>query len=172
MPAFTAVPSRSGGAAGPLPTAAQARARRGTQGPTLWTGGSEEQSGHAQEVVAESRAEQERCGRGMKRLSRRGGAQGPGGSSWGRQLASCSEVLRVCGVPGWLQQLLPGQILGWLLSLGDGRKSRLRLGPTALGLAHGRSMHDRFIHFIPSRCTLRVRLNQFVMVALGSFVSR
>lgn len=94
-------------AAGPLPTAAQARARRGTQGPTLWTGGSEEQSGHAQEVVAESRAEQERCGRGMKRLSRRGGAQGPRGSSWGRQLASCSEVLRVCGVPGWLQQLLP-----------------------------------------------------------------
>lgn len=40
----------------------------------------------AQEVVAGSRAEQERCGGGMKRLSRRGGSQGARGSSWGRQL--------------------------------------------------------------------------------------
>lgn len=32
-------------------------------------------------------------------------------------------------------------------------------------------MHDRFIHFIPSHPTLRVQLNQFVMVILGSFVS-
>lgn len=168
MPAFTAVPSRSGGAAGPLPTAA----RRVMQGPTLWTGSSEERRGHSQEVVAESRAEQERCGRGMKRLSRRGGAQGPRGSSWGRQLASCSESCVCVGFLVGCSSCSPGQIHGWLLSLGDGRKSRLHLGPTALGLAHGRSMHDRFIHFIPSRCTLRVRLNQFVMVALGSFVSR
>lgn len=51
-----------------------------------------------------------------------------------------------------------------------GRKKQFHLGPTALGLAYGRSLHDRFIHFIPSHSTLRVRLNQFVVVILGSFV--
>lgn len=35
----------------------------------------------------------------------------------------------------------------------------------------GRSVHDRFRHFIPSHPTLWVRLNQFVVVILGSFVS-
>lgn len=52
-----------------------------------------------------------------------------------------------------------------------GRKRRLQLSPTALGLAYGRSVHDRFIHSIPSHPTLWVRLNQFVVVILGSFVS-
>lgn len=61
---------------------------------------------------------------------------------------------------------------GWLLALGDGEgKKQLHLGPTALGRAYGRSAHDRFIHFIPSHSTLWVRLNQFVVVILGSFVS-
>lgn len=96
----------------------------------------------------------------------RGAAAGDASSQAAAKSCVCVGFLAGCS------SCSPGQILGWLLSLGDGRKSRLRLGPTALGLAHGRSMHDRFIHFIPSRCTLRVRLNQFVMVALGSFVSR
>lgn len=119
------------GQQGPSPTAAQARARRMNQGPALWTGGCGEQRGHAQEAVAESGAEQERHEGGMKGLLRRGGSQGPRGSGGGCRLASCSEALRVGGVPGLLQQLLPRSepVAGsspWEM----GRKRRLHLGPT------------------------------------------
>lgn len=52
-------PAEVVGQQGPLPIPAQGRARRVTQGPALCTGSSEEQRDHAQEVAAESRAEQE-----------------------------------------------------------------------------------------------------------------
>lgn len=133
---------------------------------------SEEQRGHAEEMVAENRAEQERCGGGIKWLSSRGGGQGQRGSSWD---AGSQAAVKSCVCVGSLvccSSCSPHQIHGWLRSLRDGGKSRLHMGPTALGLAHGRSTHDRFIHFLPSRCTLRVQLNRFVMVALGPFVSR
>lgn len=159
------------GQRGPLPTAAQARARRMSQGPALWTGGCGERRGHAQEAVAESGAEQERHEGGMKGLVRRGDSQGPRGSAGGCWLASCSEILRVGGIPGLLQQLLPRSepVLAPLPGRRGGKGGSTWV--LLYGLADGRSVNDRFIHFIPSCPTLQVRLNQFVMVTLGSFVS-
>ena len=75
VPAFTAVPSRSGGAAGPLAHTCTGH------GPALWSSSSEEQSSRG------AGRKQSRAG-AMKRLSRRGGSQGERGSSWGRQLTT------------------------------------------------------------------------------------
>lgn len=168
LPAHPAVPV---GAAGSL---AYSCASQGTEDEPgtcfvdrwLW-----ERRGHAQEAVAESEAEQERHEGGMKGLVRRGGSQGPRGSAGGCRLASCSEILRVGGVPGLLQQLLPRSepVLAPLPGRRGGKGGSTWV--LLYGLADSRSVNDRFIHFIPSCPTLQVRLNQFVMVTLGSFVS-
>lgn len=94
------------------------------QGPALWTGGSGEQKGHAQEEAAENGAEQERRKGGMKGPGRREGGRGPRGSGGGRWLSSCNEVLRVRGGPWSAAAAAPlAGAGGWLLSLGDGEEN-------------------------------------------------
>lgn len=94
---------------------------------------------------------------------------------------SCSEALVFVGSLLAAAAAPLARACGWLLSCPSskatcgegemGRKRRLHLGPTALGLAYGRPVRGRFIRFTPSRPTLQFRLNPFVAVILGSFVS-